>query len=152
MPGALDGDGERALALRGQARLTARLDLATLRQEPAQAGNILVVNLIYAIGGEDVHATATTTTSAEPATAAAAESAAAAAATATATEPATAATITTESATAATATATATVTATVVGTRRAGVTTARCAIVRCPLRALLISHRLYPPGVHTLSA
>jgi len=131
MPRALNGDGEGALALRGKAGLATWLDLATFREEPAQAGDILVVNLVYAVGGEDVHAaTATaataTTTAAKPATA-----------TTTAAKPATAATFAAEP-TAATA---ATVTTAVIGTGWAVIT--RCALIRCPLRALLISHGLF---------
>ena len=128
MPRALDGDGEGARALRGKAGLAARLDLAALREEPAQAGDILVVNLIHAIGGEDVHATATAATAAKP-TATTAEPAATAtkAAAAIAAEPA-----------AATA---ATVTTTIIGAGRAVLT--RRTVVRCPLRALLISHGLF---------
>ncbi len=126
MPRALDGDGEGALALRGKAGLAARLDLAALREEPAQAGDILVVNLIHAIGGEDVHATATAATAAKP-TATTAEPAATAtkAAAAIAAEPATATAVTT----------------TIIGAGRAVLT--RRTVVRCPLRALLISHGLF---------
>ncbi len=154
MPGALDGDGKGALALRGKSGLAARLDLAALRQEPAQAGDILVVNFINAIGGEDIHATATTATATEPATAATepasataatTEPGAAATATTAATKPTTA-TVTTEL-----ATATAAVTTTVIGARGTVVATRR-AIVRCPLRALLISHGLIPPKVRTSCA
>ncbi len=155
MPGALDGDGEGALTLRGKPGLAARLDLAALRQEPAQAGDILVVNLINAIGGEDIHATATTATATKPATAAATEPASA---TAAATEPgATATAATTKPTTAtvttelATATATAAITTAVIRARGTVVATRR-AIVRCPLRALLISHGLIPPKVRTSHA
>ena len=125
MPRALDSDGEGALALRGEAGLAARFDLAAFGKEPAQAGDILVINLINTIGGEDVHTTATATTAAKAATATAATKAATAT---TATEPATAA-----------ATA---ITTTIIGAGRAILT--RRAIVRCPLlRALLISHGLF---------
>jgi len=153
MPGALDGDGEGALTLRGKPGLAARLDLAALRQEPAQAGDILVVNLINAIGGKDIHTTATTATATEPGAAAATEPASATAATtepgaAAATEPASATAATTELTT---ATATAAVTTAVIGARGTVVATRR-AIVRCPLRALLISHGLIPPKVCTSHA
>ncbi len=133
MPRAFNSDGEGALALRGKASLAAWLDLAALREEPAQAGNILVVNLVNAIGGEDVHAATTTGATTEPAatTATAAKSAAAAAAAKSAT-----AAITTEPTT---ATAT-TVTTAIIGTGGAIIT--RCALIRCPLRALLVSHGL----------
>jgi hypothetical protein len=131
MPRAFDSDGEGALALRGEAGLAARFDLAALGKEPAQAGDILVVNLINTIGGEDVHTTATATTAAKAATA----TTKAATAT-TATEPATATTVTAEAATAAT------IATTIIGAGRAILT--RRAIVRCPLlRALLISHGLF---------
>jgi hypothetical protein len=143
MPGALDSDSEGALALRGQAGLAARFDLAPLGKEAAQAGDILVINLINAIGGEDVHPTATATTAAEPAAAPTAE---AAPATATTEPAATAAAFATK----ATATATAitteaapatTVATTIIGTGGAVLTWRT--IVRCPLRALLISHGLF---------
>lgn len=134
MPRALNGDGEGALTLRGKTGLATRFDLATLREKPAQAGDILVVNLINAIGGKDVHAATTTATATETTTAAAA---AKPATTATATaKSATATTITTEPATAATA-----VTTTVIGTGGAVIT--RRALIRCPLRALLVSHGLF---------
>ncbi len=131
MPRALNSDGEGALALRGKASLAAWLDLAALREEPAQAGNILVVNLVNAIGGEDVYAATTTGATTEPAaTAAAAAKSAATAAAKSAT-----ATITTEP-----TTATATVTTAIIGT--GGAIISRCALIRCPLRALLVSHGL----------
>ncbi len=134
MPRALNGDGEGALTLRGKTGLATRFDLATLREKPAQAGDILVVNLINAIGGKDVHAATTTATATETTTAAAA---AKPATTATATaKSATATTITTEPATAATAVIT-----TVIGTGGAVIT--RRALIRCPLRALLVSHGLF---------
>lgn len=134
MPRALNGDGEGALTLRGKTGLATRFDLATLREKPAQAGDILVVNLINAIGGKDVHAATTTATATETTTAAAAaKSATAAAATA---KSATATTITAEPATAATA-----VTTTIIGTGGAVIT--RRALIRCPLRALLVSHGLF---------
>ena len=133
MPRALNGDGEGALTLRGKTGLATRFDLATLREKPAQAGDILVVNLINAIGGKDVHAATTTATATETTTAAAAKSAAAATATA---KSATATTITAEPATAATA-----VTTTIIGTGGAVIT--RRALIRCPLRALLVSHGLF---------
>ncbi len=133
MPRALNGDGEGALTLRGKTGLATRFDLATLREKPAQAGDILVVNLINAIGGKDVHAATTTATTTETTTAAAAKSATAAAATA---KSATATTITAEPATAATA-----VTTTIIGTGGAVIT--RRALIRCPLRALLVSHGLF---------
>ncbi len=132
MPRALNGDGEGALTLRGKAGLATRFDLATLREKPAQAGDILVVNLINAIGGKDVHAATTTATATETTTAAAAKSATAAATA----KSATATTITAEPATTATA-----VTTTIIGTGGAVIT--RRALIRCPLRALLVSHGLF---------
>ncbi len=123
MPRALDRDGEGALTLRGKAGLATRLNLAALREEPAQAGDIFVVNLIHTIGGKDVHAAAAPAAATEPAAATAAESATAA--TTPAAEPAT----------------TATVSTTVIGTGGTGIT--RRTVVRCPLRALLISHGLF---------
>jgi len=134
MPRALNGDGEGALTLRGKAGLATRFDLATLREKPAQAGDILVVNLINAIGGKDVHAATTTATATETTTAAAA--AAKSATAAAAAKSATATTITAEPATAATA-----VTTTIIGTGGAVIT--RRALIRCPLRALLVSHGLF---------
>ena len=132
MPRALNSDGESALTLRGKAGLATRLDLAALRKEPAQTGDILVVNLINAVSGEDVHAATATAATTESAT--------------TPTKPATAATVTAKSATAATitaepATTAPTVTTAVIGTGWAVIT--RRALIRCPLRALLISHRLF---------
>jgi len=128
MPRALNSDGEGALALRGKASLAAWLDLAALREEPAQAGNILVVNLVNAIGGEDVYAATTTGATTEPAATAAAAKSAATAAAKSAT-----ATITTEP-------TTATATTAIIGT--GGAIISRCALIRCPLRALLVSHGL----------
>jgi len=93
MSRALDGDGEGTLALRGETGLAARLDLAALRKKPSQTGDILVVNLVNAVSGEDVHATAATTAATAPA---------------------------------------------IIGSGRAGF--AWRAVVRSPLRALLISH------------
>jgi len=116
MPRALNGDGEGALALRRKAGLAARLDLATLREEPAQTGDILVVNLVNAVSGEDVHAATATAATTEPS-----------ATTATATKPTTATAATAKSATAtfaaesAAATA-ATVTTAVIGTGGAIIT------------------------------
>ena len=138
----LDGDGEGALALRGQAGLAARLDLAPLRKEPAQAGDILVINLINTIGSEDVHTTATAAATAEPTAA----TEAATATTATTKPTATAAAIITETTTTTAVTAEAasaapTIATTFIGTGRAILT--RRAVVRCPLRALLISHGLF---------
>jgi len=135
MPRALNGDGEGALTLRGKTGLATRFDLATLREKPAQAGDILVVNLINAIGGKDVHAATTTATATETTTAAAAAAKSATAAAATA-KSATATTITAEPATAATA-----VTTMIIGTGGAVIT--RRALIRCPLRALLVSHGLF---------
>lgn len=117
MPRALNGDGEGALALRGKAGLATRLDLATLREEPAQTGDILVVNLINAVGGEDVHAATATAATTEPAATATATTKATTAST-TAAKPATAATI---AAKPATTTAT-TVTTAVIGTGGAIIT------------------------------
>lgn len=130
MPRALDGDGEGALALRGQAGLAARFDLATLGKKPAQAGDILIVNLINTIGGENVYTTATATTTAKPA----ATAAEAATATATTEPTATAAAITPEA-------AATTVATTVIGT--GGTVLTRRTVIRCPVRALLINHGLF---------
>jgi hypothetical protein len=117
VPGALDRDGERALTLRGELRLAARLDLAALREEAAQPGDIFVVNLVNAVRLEDVHPAAAT-----------------AATTAAATEAAPTTTKTT-----------ATAAATAASVIRAGgaivtvPTTARCG----SLRALLINHESF---------
>lgn len=125
MTRALDRDGEGTLALRREARLAARFNLATLRQEPAQAGNILVINLFYAIGSEDVYAATTTGTTTTEATTAA---------TATAIAATTATTAIATTATAAPA---------IIGARRAVI--ARPTIARSERRALLIHHRLFLP-------
>jgi hypothetical protein len=120
MPRALNGDGERALALRGETGLAARLDLAALRNEPAQARDVLVVDLIDTIGREDVYPAAPTT-------------AATKAATATPEAPATTATKTTAAPAAAIAT--------IIGA--GGTVVHGCAIARRGLRTLLINHELF---------
>lgn len=116
MARALDRDREGTLALRGEACLAARLNLTALGEEPAQTGDILVINLVNTIGGEDVYPTTPTG--------------------ATTTKPTTA-TATAKSATAATATA---LTA-IIGTRWAVVT--RPTLARSERRALLIHHRSF---------
>ena len=74
MPGTLNGERERALTLRGELRLAPRLDLAALREETAQPGHVLVVDVVDTIRGEDIHpappATTATETAAATATAA----------------------------------------------------------------------------------
>jgi hypothetical protein len=130
VPRALDGDGEGALALRGESRLAARFDLAALGDEAAQAGDILVIDLVHAIGCEDVHAA--------PATRAGTTEAPAA----TTTKPATAATTKPATATAAKPAAAAiTIAATILGTRRAII--AGRALARCAGGALLINHESF---------
>jgi hypothetical protein len=131
VPRALDRDGESTLALGREARLAPWFNLAALGDEAAQAGDILVVDVVHAIGREDIDAPPSTGTGATEATA-----------TATA-EAATAATATAEATTAATAaaeatTATITFATAIVGSRRAII--AGRAIARCAGGALLINH------------
>jgi hypothetical protein len=127
MPRALDGDGEGALALRGEARLAARFDLAALGDEAAEAGDVLVIDLVHAIGREDI----------DPAPATGARSTEAPAATA-AKPAATTAEAATAAATTEPAAATITVAATLLGARGAAI--AGRALARCARGALLINH------------
>src|SRR5579859_3031485 len=52
LPGALEGDVQRALMRGARARLAARFDLAAFREEPPQAAEILVVDLFDLVDAE----------------------------------------------------------------------------------------------------
>jgi hypothetical protein len=55
VPGALDGHGERALVPGACSQLAARLDLAALTDVAPQAGDVLVVDVLYVVGAERAH-------------------------------------------------------------------------------------------------
>jgi len=52
MTGSFEGDGQGPLMLGASARLTARVDLASLRNKSAQFDGVFVVDIIYFVAAE----------------------------------------------------------------------------------------------------